>query len=67
MYKALQNDYPDFKKPNHGYLENWARQGVLLLNTSLTVRRANAASHSGKGWEEFTGIIIIIIIIVIVI
>lgn len=40
--------------PNHGYLEAWARQGVLLLNTSLTVRGGVAASHQGKGWEAFT-------------
>ncbi|KAI9302945.1 uracil-DNA glycosylase-like protein [Cunninghamella echinulata] len=58
MYKALEKDYPDFKKPNHGYLANWAKQGVLLLNTSLTVRKSNAASHSGKGWEEFTDAVI---------
>ena len=40
--------------PDHGNLEAWARQGVLLLNTSLTVRAGQAASHSGKGWETFT-------------
>ncbi len=40
--------------PNHGNLEAWAQQGVLLLNTSLTVRAGQAASHSGKGWETFT-------------
>lgn len=37
------------------FLENWAKQGVLLLNTSLTVRAHQAASHAGKGWEKFTG------------
>jgi uracil-DNA glycosylase len=41
-------------KPSHGCLEDWAKQGVLLLNTSLTVRAHQAASHSGKGWETFT-------------
>lgn len=40
--------------PNHGCLEHWARQGVLLLNTVLTVRRGQANSHRGKGWEQFT-------------
>lgn len=37
------------------FLENWAKQGVLLLNTSLTVRAHDAGSHAGKGWEKFTG------------
>jgi uracil-DNA glycosylase len=40
--------------PDHGNLERWARQGVLLLNTTLTVRAGQAASHQGKGWEIFT-------------
>lgn len=40
--------------PDHGNLERWARQGVLLLNTTLTVRAGQAASHQGKGWETFT-------------
>jgi uracil-DNA glycosylase len=40
--------------PDHGSLEPWARQGVLLLNTSLTVRAGQAGSHAGKGWETFT-------------
>ena len=40
--------------PTHGSLEAWARQGVLLLNATLTVRAHNAASHQGKGWERFT-------------
>jgi uracil-DNA glycosylase len=40
--------------PDHGNLESWARQGVLLLNTSLTVRAGQAGSHAGKGWETFT-------------
>ena len=40
--------------PRHGNLEAWAEQGVLLLNTSLTVRAGQAASHQGKGWEVFT-------------
>jgi uracil-DNA glycosylase len=41
-------------KPSHGNLECWARQGVLLLNATLTVRAGQAASHQGKGWETFT-------------
>ena len=40
--------------PSHGSLEHWARQGVLLLNATLTVRAHRAASHQGKGWERFT-------------
>jgi len=40
--------------PNHGNLESWARQGVLLLNTTLTVRAGASASHQGQGWEIFT-------------
>ncbi|MEO7430257.1 MAG: uracil-DNA glycosylase [Acidimicrobiales bacterium] len=40
--------------PDHGCLDAWARQGVLLLNTTLTVRASQAASHQGKGWETFT-------------
>jgi uracil-DNA glycosylase len=41
-------------RPGHGNLEHWARQGVLLLNTTLTVRARQAASHQRKGWERFT-------------
>lgn len=41
-------------RPAHGHLESWARQGVLLLNTVLTVAAGQAASHHGKGWEHFT-------------
>jgi len=44
--------------PNHGYLTSWADQGVLLLNTVLTVRAHEAASHKGKGWETFTDAVI---------
>jgi uracil-DNA glycosylase len=40
--------------PNHGFLESWAKQGVLLLNTVLTVREKTPNSHKGKGWETFT-------------
>ena len=40
--------------PNHGNLEGWAKQGILLLNATLTVRANQAGSHQGKGWEQFT-------------
>ncbi|HET9548390.1 MAG TPA: uracil-DNA glycosylase [Desertimonas sp.] len=53
IYKELHNDL-GIPPPNHGNLERWARQGVLLLNTTLTVRAGAAASHQGKGWETFT-------------
>ena len=53
MFKELQSDL-GFKVPNHGCLENWAGQGVLLLNAVLTVEARRAASHQGKGWEQFT-------------
>jgi uracil-DNA glycosylase len=57
IYKELADDV-GFTPPNHGYLEEWARQGVLLLNSVLTVERAQAASHQGRGWEQFTDAII---------
>lgn len=47
--------------PPHGNLERWARQGVLLLNTTLTVRSGRAASHQGKGWETFTDRVISVV------
>lgn len=53
IYKELESDL-GIKPPSHGYLENWARNGVLLLNTVLTVRDSQANSHKGKGWEIFT-------------
>lgn len=53
IYKELNSDLGCYI-PNNGYLEKWARQGVLLLNTVLTVRAHRANSHRGKGWEEFT-------------
>ena len=53
IYKELQSDLGCYV-PNHGYLEKWAKQGVLLLNTVLTVRAHQANSHRGIGWEEFT-------------
>ncbi len=53
MYKELHDELGLYI-PNNGYLEKWARQGVLLLNSSLTVRSGAANSHRGKGWEIFT-------------
>ena len=57
IYKELKNDVGCFI-PNNGYLIPWADQGVLLLNTALTVRAHEANSHKGKGWEVFTDRII---------
>lgn len=57
IYKELQSDLA-IPIPQHGCLESWAKQGVLLLNTTLTVRQHQAASHTGKGWEEFTDAVV---------
>ena len=57
IYKELHEDL-GCKIPNNGYLSKWADQGVLLLNTVLTVRAHEAFSHKGKGWEQFTDRII---------
>ncbi|KXN91672.1 Uracil-DNA glycosylase [Leucoagaricus sp. SymC.cos] len=54
IYQELKLEYPDFEIPKHGNLDAWASNGVLLLNTCLTVRAGDAGSHSGKGWEQFT-------------
>ena len=53
IYKELREDL-GCEIPNNGYLVKWAKQGVLMLNTVLTVRAHMANSHKGKGWEEFT-------------
>ena len=53
IFKELNSD-TGFKIPSHGELTSWANQGVLLLNTVLTVRAGQANSHKGMGWEEFT-------------
>ncbi|KPD02987.1 uracil-DNA glycosylase [Moellerella wisconsensis] len=58
MYKELEKDIAGFTRPTHGYLESWARQGVLLLNTVLTVEKGKAHSHAHLGWETFTDKII---------
>lgn len=57
IYKELQSDL-GITPPSHGYLESWAKQGVLLLNAVLTVEDSNANAHQGKGWEQFTDKII---------
>ncbi|TFK72968.1 uracil-DNA glycosylase [Pluteus cervinus] len=54
IYKELKAEYPEFEIPKHGNLMSWAANGVLLLNTSLTVRAGQAGSHIGQGWETFT-------------
>ena len=53
IYKELNSD-TGFEIPNHGELTKWAKEGILLLNTTLTVREASPNSHKGKGWETFT-------------
>ena len=57
IYKELHDDCGCYY-PNNGYLKKWADQGVLLLNTVLTVRAHNANSHQGMGWEQFTDSVI---------
>lgn len=57
IYKELKTDLGCYI-PNNGYLKKWADQGVLLLNTSLTVRASDANSHSKIGWEIFTDYVI---------
>lgn len=58
MYKELAQDIDGFEIPSHGYLDTWASQGVLMLNTVLTVEEAKAHSHAKCGWETFTDAII---------
>jgi uracil-DNA glycosylase len=60
IYKELQADL-GIARPSSGNLERWARQGVLLLNATLTVRADQAGSHQRKGWEEFTDSVISLI------
>lgn len=57
IFKEQQADL-GITQPAHGFLEAWAKQGVLLLNTVLTVERGQAAAHQGKGWEKFTNQVI---------
>ena len=54
IYKELAQDIAGFQIPPHGCLQRWAEQGVLLLNTVLTVRASQAHSHAALGWETFT-------------
>jgi len=58
MYKELVTDIEGFEIPQHGYLQSWAEQGVLLLNTVLTVEQGQAHSHKQLGWEQFTDSVI---------
>lgn len=57
IYKEIEEDL-GIAPPSHGELTYWAKQGVLLLNNALTVRRGQANSHRGKGWEQFTDAVI---------
>ncbi|MGB0894777.1 MAG: uracil-DNA glycosylase [Parashewanella sp.] len=54
IYKELVNDIEGFSTPEHGNLTRWAEQGVMLMNTVLTVEQGKAHAHAGKGWETFT-------------
>lgn len=58
IYKELATDIPGFKTPSHGNLTEWAEQGVLLLNATLTVRASTAGAHQKFGWETFTNKVI---------
>jgi len=57
IFRKLQDDF-DFQPPQHGDLTPWACNGVLLLNTTLTVRHGEYGSHRGKGWARFTSAVI---------
>ena len=57
IFKELQSDL-GIARPSHGFLEHWAKQGVLLLNSVLTVEMGQAASHRDRGWERFTDAVI---------
>jgi len=58
IFKEIESDLGEKLKNRNGDLERWAKQGVLLLNTTLTVKARTAGSHQGKGWEEFTDAVI---------
>ncbi|WDI78769.1 uracil-DNA glycosylase [Candidatus Purcelliella pentastirinorum] len=58
IYKELYYSFLNFNMPSHGYLYNWAKQGVFLLNSILTVEAGKANSHSHIGWQRFTDIVI---------
>lgn len=53
IYKELESDL-NIAKPNHGFLQDWAKNGVLMLNNVLSVQKSKPASHQGRGWEVFT-------------
>ena len=57
IYKEMKDDL-GIEPASHGYLQKWAEQGVLLLNAVLTVRAHQAASHAGRGWEQFTDAVV---------
>lgn len=54
IYKELESDIIGWKRPDHGDLTRWSKNGVFLINSLLTVRAHNPASHKNQGWEEFT-------------
>lgn len=54
IFKELKNEYPEFQIPSHGDLSQWADQGVLLLNATLSVEASKPGSHQHQGWEQFT-------------
>jgi len=54
IYKELQQEYPEFKAPKHGYLIEWAKQGVFLVNSVMTVRSGQTLAHKSSGWTKFT-------------
>ncbi len=58
IYKELKTDVEGFHTPNHGDLTTWAKQGVLMLNTCLTVRAHEPGSHQKQGWEKLTDFVI---------
>lgn len=58
IYKEIESDLGVKTKNTNGNLENWARQGVLMLNATLTVRATQAGSHQNKGWENFTDAVV---------
>lgn len=58
IYQELEQDISGFQRPVHGNLQHWAEQGVLLLNTVLTVQAGLAHSHAKFGWERFTDVVI---------
>ena len=58
IYKEIESNISDFTPPSHGSLNSWCWQGVLLLNSVLTVTKGTAASHANQGWETFTDLVL---------